>query len=157
MGILMPETCWVSKKKNKNSKRHIVGFLFFSCHKMDGPINIRFNRCYLVLRKQLRSHYTRINIKLKRYKTLIRHVTIYEWETWAISKSGKNKINAFERTGLRSTYRPIKINGECRIGYNQEHLENQGSEENAVQKRRWGGQGWNQVLTPILLLLLCER
>jgi len=30
MGILMPETCWVSKKKNKSSKWHLVGFLFFS-------------------------------------------------------------------------------------------------------------------------------
>ena len=40
MGILMPETCWVSKKKNKNSKWHLIGFLFFSYHKMHGPINI---------------------------------------------------------------------------------------------------------------------
>ena len=40
MGVLMPETCWVSKKKNKNSKWHLVGFLFFSYHKMHGPINI---------------------------------------------------------------------------------------------------------------------
>jgi len=30
MGILMPETCWVSKKKNKSSKWHLIGFLFFS-------------------------------------------------------------------------------------------------------------------------------
>ena len=30
MGILMPETCWVSKKKNKSSKWQLVGFLFFS-------------------------------------------------------------------------------------------------------------------------------
>ena len=43
MGILMPETCWVSKKKNKNSKWHLVGFLFFSYHKMHGPINIWLN------------------------------------------------------------------------------------------------------------------
>ena len=42
MGILMPETCWVSKKKNKNSKWHLVGYLFFSYHKMHAPINIRF-------------------------------------------------------------------------------------------------------------------
>ena len=42
MGVLMPETCWISKKKNKNSKWHLVGFLFFSYHKMHGPINIRF-------------------------------------------------------------------------------------------------------------------
>ena len=26
MGILMPQTCWVSKKKNKNIKWHLVGF-----------------------------------------------------------------------------------------------------------------------------------
>ena len=26
MGILMPETCWVSKKKNKNNKWHLVGY-----------------------------------------------------------------------------------------------------------------------------------
>jgi len=32
MGILMPETCWVSKKKNKSSKWHLVDFLFFSYH-----------------------------------------------------------------------------------------------------------------------------
>ena len=32
-GILMPETCWVSKKKNKNSKSQLVGFLFFSKRK----------------------------------------------------------------------------------------------------------------------------
>jgi len=31
-GINMPETCWVSKKKNKISKWHLVGFLFFSYH-----------------------------------------------------------------------------------------------------------------------------
>jgi len=33
MGILMPETCWETKKKNKNSKWHLVGFLFlnYSC------------------------------------------------------------------------------------------------------------------------------
>ena len=42
MGILMPEICWVSKKKNKNSKWHLAGFLFCSYHKMHGPINIRF-------------------------------------------------------------------------------------------------------------------
>jgi hypothetical protein len=30
------------------------------------------NRCYLELRKQLSSHYTRISIKLKRYKTSVR-------------------------------------------------------------------------------------
>ena len=41
MVILMPETCWVSKKKNKNNKWHLVGFLFFSYHKMHGPINTR--------------------------------------------------------------------------------------------------------------------
>jgi len=29
-GINMPETCWKSKKKNKNSKWHLAGFLFFS-------------------------------------------------------------------------------------------------------------------------------
>ena len=29
-GILMPETCWVSKKKNKISKLYLIGFLFFS-------------------------------------------------------------------------------------------------------------------------------
>jgi len=26
----MPETCWVSKKKNESSKWHLVGFLFLS-------------------------------------------------------------------------------------------------------------------------------
>jgi len=36
----MPETCWVSKKKNKNSKWHLVGFLFFNSHNMHGPLNI---------------------------------------------------------------------------------------------------------------------
>ena len=30
MGILMPETCWISKKKNENSKWHLIGFLFFT-------------------------------------------------------------------------------------------------------------------------------
>ena len=42
MGILMPETCWVFKKKNKHSKWHLVGFLYFSYHKMHGPINISY-------------------------------------------------------------------------------------------------------------------
>ena len=41
MGILIPETCWVSKKKNKNRKWHLVGFLFFCYHKMHSPLNIR--------------------------------------------------------------------------------------------------------------------
>ena len=53
MGILMPETCWVSKKKNKNSKWHLVGFLFFSYHKMHGPINIRFKAAKVAVRPLL--------------------------------------------------------------------------------------------------------
>jgi len=46
MGILMPETCWVSKKKNKNSTWLLVGFLFFSYHKMYGPINNNISNVY---------------------------------------------------------------------------------------------------------------
>ena len=41
MSILMPETCLVSKKKNKYSKWHLLGFLFFNYHKTHGPINIK--------------------------------------------------------------------------------------------------------------------
>ena len=32
MDILMPETCWVSKKWSKYNKSHLVGFLFFNYH-----------------------------------------------------------------------------------------------------------------------------
>jgi len=32
MDILMPETCWVSKKWSKCNKWHLVGFLFFNYH-----------------------------------------------------------------------------------------------------------------------------
>jgi len=46
MDILMPETCWVSRKKNTNSKWHLVGFSFFSYHKMHGPVNIRCHNIY---------------------------------------------------------------------------------------------------------------
>jgi hypothetical protein len=46
MGILMPEICWVSKKKNKNIKWHLVGFFFFflsqdgrsNKHQSDGTV-----------------------------------------------------------------------------------------------------------------------
>ena len=47
MGILMPETCRVSKNKNKNSKWHLVGLLFFSYHKMHGPINIVYDKIWI--------------------------------------------------------------------------------------------------------------
>jgi len=32
MGILMPKTCWISKKWNQDKKWHLVGFLFFKYH-----------------------------------------------------------------------------------------------------------------------------
>jgi len=35
--------------------------------------------------------------------------------------------------------------------FNEVELTNrkQGSEQNAVEKRRWGGQGWNKAVAPI--------
>ena len=45
MGMLMPEICWESKKKNKNSKSHLTGFLIlcYSCSNKVSvhPIHVR--------------------------------------------------------------------------------------------------------------------
>jgi hypothetical protein len=42
MDILMSETCWTHKKRNKNSKWHQVGLLFSTIKMMHGPVNTRF-------------------------------------------------------------------------------------------------------------------
>jgi len=55
MGIVMPETCWASKKYNKIISGILVGFFYSSVITvMSGPMNIRFTsiRWFLWLRSQ---------------------------------------------------------------------------------------------------------
>jgi hypothetical protein len=56
-------------------------------------------------------------------KTLIKPALLCGCENWALNKGDENKISTFERNFLRSTYGPIKVNGEWRIWLNKELYE----------------------------------
>jgi hypothetical protein len=78
-------------------------------------------RCYLGLKKQIKSQYNR---KIKRnancIKLLIRPVLLYRCETWASKRYNEEKITIFERKVLRKIMDQLVINGRWRIRYNNE-------------------------------------
>ena len=74
------------------------------------------NRCLFGLSAIIRSKLTSKNTKLMIYKTLIIQVLMYGSEAWTLKKVEQGMLNVFERKVLR----PVNINGEWRIRFNDE-------------------------------------
>ena len=78
------------------------------------------NKSFYGLKRQFRSQFLSIKIKVKLYKTLIRPVLAYGSEIWVLSNSDEAILEVFERKILRTIFGPTNDNGERRINYNNE-------------------------------------
>ena len=118
MGILMSETCWVSKKKNKNSKWHLLVFLFFSYHKMHGPKNIRS--------KIVASSWLKLKLKLYLMNFLIRITlrdhTIKHWCTLFTQMHAKLRYFAEEKSTFSVwSYNHYTPQRHCNTRYSEQN------------------------------------
>jgi hypothetical protein len=70
----------------------------------------------------LKNRYEYINrsAKMQIYKTLIRPVVTYGFESWTIEKKDENILRRFERKIIRRIYGPVKQGREWRIRNNEE-------------------------------------
>ena len=78
------------------------------------------NKGFYRLKRQFRWQFLSIKNKIKLYKTLIRPVLTYGYETWVLSKSDEARLGVFKRKVLRAIFEPTNDNREWRIKYNYE-------------------------------------
>jgi hypothetical protein len=101
--------------------------------------NTKFNQTKTV------NVYLSIKNKVKLYKTLIRSVLAYGYETWVLSKSDEAILGVFERKFFRAIFGPPNYNGEWRIKYSDELYalckENDIVTYIEINRLRWAGGG----------------
>jgi hypothetical protein len=77
------------------------------------------NRAFYANRKLLNSKSISRSWKMI-YKTLIRPVVTYGYETWTLTSEIENALRTFERKILRKIFGPAQDRRGCRIRYNEE-------------------------------------
>ena len=79
------------------------------------------NRCYYAYKNPMKSKALNRNLKLKIYKTIIRPVVTYGYETWNLTCKDELMLGIFERKILRRIFGPVRNNyGSYRILINHE-------------------------------------
>jgi len=79
------------------------------------------NKAFYANQDLLKSKLLTKNLKLRMYKTLVRPVVTYAYETWVLKENIKAKLKVFERKVLRRIYGPAKQkDGTWRIKSNEE-------------------------------------
>ena len=68
----------------------------------------------------LKSKIIKRSAEMQIYKTLIRPVVTYGYETWNLTKSDENLLRIFERKILQKIYGPIQEGDIWRIRYHEE-------------------------------------
>jgi len=77
------------------------------------------NKAYYAKAKLITSKFLKRNIKMKKYKTIIRSVVTYSSETWNLTakdeKEKKKILRYFERQMLGKIFGPVNIDNIRRI------------------------------------------
>ena len=58
---------------------------------------VKGNKAYYANGKLIKSKFLKRNIKMKKYKTIIRPVLSYSSETWTLTAKDENNLHIFER------------------------------------------------------------
>ena len=81
------------------------------------------NKTYFALLDIMKSRCVHRKTKFQIYKTVIRSVLCYGYETWVMNNRMELALGVFERKIMRRIIGPVKENGQWRIRYNQELME----------------------------------
>ncbi|KAJ4444591.1 hypothetical protein ANN_06387 [Periplaneta americana] len=81
------------------------------------------NQTYFALLAILKSGFVHKITKFRIYTTMIRTVLCYRCETWVMNNKIESALGAFERKIMRRIVGPVNENGQWRIRYNQEVME----------------------------------
>jgi len=76
---------------------------------------VKCNKAYYANAKLIKSKFLKKNTTMKIYKTMIRPVVMYWWETWTVTEKGEKSLRIFERQVLRKIFGPVNIDIIWRI------------------------------------------
>jgi hypothetical protein len=111
--------------------------------------------------KYLSSKLLSRKVKCLIYKTLLRPVLTYGFETWAMGEQGENLIRSFERKVLRRLFGPVLQNGCWRRRKNSEmyklYDERDGVKFIKLGSLRWAGHVMRMKESDPARKVLCTK